>query len=252
MPPDEAALQAWEAAVERACDALGWPAAARVARPHASGASLAFAAPLDQLFCATEVNEWAWCCACEAQRGPIAARWHAPGHPALWDEAAAMETLHALAAAERQPALVRLVRAAEQRGLPVLIDDEQLSIGAGDGAACWPLTQLPLAETLDWASLHAVPVALVTGSNGKTTTVRLLSAMAQAHGWRAGGDPGDRAWRPAAPRPGRAAGAGRGGHQCQRRPFRRVRHPRPGRPGRGQAHRGQGDRRYRPARAQRR
>jgi len=186
MPPDEAALQAWEAAVERACDALGWPAPARVARPHASGASLAFAAPLDQLFCATEVNEWAWCCACEAQRGPIAARWHAPGHPALWDEAAAMETLHALAAAERQPALVRLVRAAEQRGLPVLIDDEQLSIGAGDGAACWPLTQLPLAETLDWASLYAVPVALVTGSNGKTTTVRLLSAMAQAHGWRTG------------------------------------------------------------------
>src|SRR6185312_7572714 len=51
---------------------------------------------------------------------------------------------------------------------------------------CWPLTQLPLAETLDWASLHAVPVALVTGSNGKTTTVRLLSAMAQAHGWRTG------------------------------------------------------------------
>jgi UDP-N-acetylmuramyl tripeptide synthase len=185
-PPDEAALQAWDEAVQRACDALGWPAAARVARPHASGASLAFAAPLDQLFCATEVNEWAWCCAHEAQHGPIAARWHAPGHPALWDEAAAMETLHALAAAERQPALVRLVRAAERRALPVLIDDEQLSIGAGDGAACWPLTQLPLAETLDWTSLHAVPVALVTGSNGKTTTVRLLSAMAQAHGWHTG------------------------------------------------------------------
>jgi UDP-N-acetylmuramyl tripeptide synthase len=31
--------------------------------------------------------------------------------------------------------------------------------------------------------LHDIPTALVTGSNGKTTTVRLLSACARAHGW---------------------------------------------------------------------
>ncbi|MFC5527148.1 Mur ligase family protein [Rhodanobacter ginsengisoli] len=184
--PDEAALQAWDEAVQRACDALGWPSQARVVRRHASGASLAFVAPLDQLFSATEVNEWAWGCAYEARHGALAARWHAPGHPALWDEAAAMHTLRAFAAAERRPALLPLVGAAERRGLPVLIDDELLSIGAGDGAACWPLAQLPAPETLDWPALHTVPVALVTGSNGKTTTVRLLAAMAQAHGWHAG------------------------------------------------------------------
>lgn len=184
--PDDAALQAWDEAVQRACGVLGWPQQARVVRRHVSGASLAFVAPLDQLFSATEVNEWAWCCAYEAQHGAIAARWHAPGHPALWDEAAARHTLRAFAAAERRPALLPLVRAAEQRGLPVLIDDELCSIGAGDGCACWPLVRLPAAETLDWPVLHAVPVALVTGSNGKTTTVRLLAAMAQAHGWHAG------------------------------------------------------------------
>ncbi|HZX71195.1 MAG TPA: Mur ligase family protein, partial [Rhodanobacter sp.] len=39
---------------------------------------------------------------------------------------------------------------------------------------------------LDWGALHGVPVALVTGSNGKTTTVRLLAAMARAHGWHTG------------------------------------------------------------------
>ncbi len=32
-----------------------------MARVHASGASLAIAAPCDLLFLATEVNEWAWC-----------------------------------------------------------------------------------------------------------------------------------------------------------------------------------------------
>lgn len=184
--PDDAALQAWDEAVQRACLVLGWSPQARLVWRHGSGASLAFVAPLDQLFSATEVNEWAWSCAYEAQHGAIAARWHAPGHPALWDEAAAMQTLRAFAAAERLPALLPLVSAAEQRGLPVLIDDELCSIGAGDGCACWPLAQLPATEAVDWPALHAVPVALVTGSNGKTTTVRLLAAMAQAHGWHAG------------------------------------------------------------------
>jgi UDP-N-acetylmuramyl tripeptide synthase len=33
-----------------------------------------------------------------------------------------------------------------------------------------------------WAGLHDVPTALVTGSNGKTTTVRLLAAIARAAG----------------------------------------------------------------------
>jgi UDP-N-acetylmuramyl tripeptide synthase len=34
-----------------------------------------------------------------------------------------------------------------------------------------------------WPELHDVPTAIVTGSNGKTTTVRLLAACTRAHGW---------------------------------------------------------------------
>jgi UDP-N-acetylmuramyl tripeptide synthase len=34
-----------------------------------------------------------------------------------------------------------------------------------------------------WSAIHDVPTAVVTGSNGKTTTVRLLAACARAHGW---------------------------------------------------------------------
>lgn len=184
--PDASSLQLWDSGVQRACAALGWPLGERVARGHRSGVSLAFTAPLDQLFSATEVNEWAWCCAHEASQAPLVARFHAPGHPAVWDEAAAVHTLRAFAAAERRQGLLTLVREAEQRDLPVLIDDELLSIGAGDGAGCWPLMQLPPVAALDWPALHSVPVALVTGSNGKTTTVRLLAAMALAHGWHSG------------------------------------------------------------------
>src|SRR5574337_710312 len=184
--PDESTLQAWDIDVQRAGATLGWPAGERVVRRHRGGASLALSAPLDQLFCATEVNEWAWTRAYEAAHGPLMARFHAPGHPAVWDEDAAMQTLRAFAAAEREPALLALVEAAHQCNLQVLIDDEQLSIGAGDGAVGWPLTALPSPDALDWGALHRVPVALVTGSNGKTTTVRLLAAMARAHGWHTG------------------------------------------------------------------
>ena len=38
---------------------------------------------------------------------------------------------------------------------------------------------------MPWDAVHDVPTALVTGSNGKTTTVRLLAACAAAHGWPA-------------------------------------------------------------------
>ncbi len=48
------------------------------------------------------------------------------------------------------------------------------------------LSTISSVPTLRFPSLgaaNALPVALVTGSNGKTTTVRLLTAIAIAHGW---------------------------------------------------------------------
>ena len=56
---DADARQRWRDNIARARATLGWPAGAVVVREHASGASLAFAAPADQLYVATEVNEWA-------------------------------------------------------------------------------------------------------------------------------------------------------------------------------------------------
>jgi hypothetical protein len=58
---DEALLGAWRSRAERARAQLGWRMPGVVARPHARGASLALAAPVDQLLLATEVNEWALC-----------------------------------------------------------------------------------------------------------------------------------------------------------------------------------------------
>ena len=183
--PDDTLLSAWRERVVRVRHTLGWAAAPPVVRRHASGVSLAFTAPVDQLFSATEVDEWAWLSVL-ADAVMFDAGLHAPGHPAAWDEDSALHTLRAFAAAERRPELLALVEAAEARALTVLIDDDALSIGEGTGARTWPLRELPAVDAVNWSSLHDIPVALVTGSNGKTTTVRLLAAMAHAHGWHTG------------------------------------------------------------------
>ncbi len=181
---DDALLAAWEQRVARARAALGWPDAALLARRHAAGAALALAAPLDQLLCATEVDEWSLLAALRALgRAADVPVFHAPGHPATWDEDSALHTLGAFAAAERDPARVALVAAAAARGLTVLIDEESLSIGVGGGSKTWPIDALPEAAEVDWSMLRDAPIALVTGSNGKTTTTRLIASCTRAQGW---------------------------------------------------------------------
>lgn len=184
---DEALLSAWRARIETVRVLLGWPAAAIVVRRHASGASLAFAAPPDQLYTAAEANEWAWLASLQALHPAVAGDGrHAPGHPPAWDQESALNTLRAMAAEEANPDLIALLDAAQARGVPAHADDEVLSIGEGTGSRAWPIRALPAVAEVPWAEVHGIPLAVVTGSNGKTTTVRLLAAMARAQGWNSG------------------------------------------------------------------
>lgn len=173
------ALDRWRANISLARAGLGWADGEIHLRRHASGASLAFAAPLDQLYAATEVNEWAWWRAVDAS----AERRHAPGHAAVWEEASALHTLRLLAQAEANPALIALRDQATTHRLPFLADDDEATIGAGAGGRSWFIDELPAPDLVPWRQLHGIPAALVTGSNGKTTTVRLIAAMCRAHGW---------------------------------------------------------------------
>jgi cyanophycin synthetase len=196
---DEALLSAWRARAERARAHLGWRMRGVVARRHAGGTSLALAAPCDQLFVATEVNEWALCAALVA-RDPHhwssleealaasaledAADASAVITPVL-DEPAAFARFERLAAHEARPELMALLDAATARRLPHLLDDTLLTLGAGEGGRDFEVAALPGVADVPWGELRDIPTAVVTGSNGKTTTVRLLSACARAHGWRA-------------------------------------------------------------------
>ncbi|KAF1717569.1 hypothetical protein CSC74_01145 [Pseudoxanthomonas yeongjuensis] len=110
--------------------------------------------------------------------------YHSPGHAAVWDEESALHTLRAAAKAEARPGLIELMQAAEAHHLPFLADDDEATLGEGNGSRSWFVDELPSPDTVPWGELHAIPTALITGSNGKTTTVRLLAAMTRAHGWR--------------------------------------------------------------------
>jgi UDP-N-acetylmuramyl tripeptide synthase len=152
--------------------------------PDAREPLLLFAAPDDALFTATEINEWAWERSAAEAGGDALAGFDLAQD--LGDDRRALAVFVQRAAAEQRPVQRALQTAAAERGLPVFIDDEVLSIGAGSGSRSWPLGALPAVADVPWPALHGVPTALVTGSNGKTTTVRLLAAIAAAAGVPAG------------------------------------------------------------------
>ena len=215
---DDAVLAAWSARIARARSWLKWPErAAKSQRPraterarslavrrHAAGISLALAAPVDQLFTATEVNEWAFCAALKEAdprwnqlEGALieAARIAATDStvsaafavaPPVLDERAAFSRFATLSKIESAPRLRNLVAAADERALLHVLDDDQLTLGSGVSGRTWPLDALPEAGDVSWTQLANVPAVIVTGSNGKTTTVRLLAACVRAHGWRDG------------------------------------------------------------------
>jgi UDP-N-acetylmuramyl tripeptide synthase len=168
--------------------ALGWPDPEIVVDQYAGDLSVFVTAPLDQLLTATDVNELAWL---RAERTVLG-----EGVTGAADDGLVPEALAALRDREAAPRFVALHDAARARGLDVRWDDASLWLGAGHrglrldrralAAPASPDAPLPDAlpapDDVPWAALANVPTALVTGTNGKTTTVRMLAAILRAAG----------------------------------------------------------------------
>ncbi len=174
-PGRDRAVAAWRAAARRLLDAVNWSAETLAVRPFAGGASLALTAPIDALYAATDLNEAAW----EMATAELAGRAAEP-------VATLVARLRSAIAGERNPALVALHDAARARDVTFLAGEGLVSVGAGNGVLAWPADALPDTAAIDWSRVHDVPVALVTGSNGKTTVVRLLAAILAGQGWTVG------------------------------------------------------------------
>jgi len=164
----------WQSNVERMLSCLGWDDAKFASRKLLGGASMAFSAPIDALYAASAINEWAW-----------AASAHQLGEDVeLPDFDASLSEIQNAIAEEANPRLMQLIKDAADHGKTLLWDDDEVSVGLGSGSKTWPVREIP--DELDWDSHHDVPVGLVTGTNGKTTTVRLATHIVRAAGKNVG------------------------------------------------------------------
>lgn len=157
-------------ALQKMLTAVGWSQHETAEHRFVGGASIAVSAPIDALYAAVELVEWAINAVIE---GTVET-----------DFESHSSRLSGLIQQEAHAPLLVLADAAEQRGVTFLWDDDEVSLGLGSGSRTWPARELP--DTVEWQAIHDVPVGLVTGTNGKTTTVRLATHIIRAAGMSVG------------------------------------------------------------------
>ncbi len=164
-------VPAWKKHVERMLAELGWSDVEFATAKLVGGVSLGFTAPLDALYAASAINEWAWAACDQELNGTDAPEF-----------SAALAEIRDAIAEEANPALIELEAQAAANGVTMLWDDDEVSLGLGRHSQTWPVRELPEPHSLDWTEFHDVPTVLVTGTNGKTTTVRLAAHIMRAAG----------------------------------------------------------------------
>jgi cyanophycin synthetase len=164
-------LRCWYRQINDLLIAVNWPSPELTHRRYENGFNLLLAAPVDQLYSATLTLETAWyfCCG-EVLEKPV------ENHDLL------VKAVQDSMQSELFPLSTQLQQAAKDQSVDFLIDDESISVGHGEGSIQWSVDDLPTPDQVNWATVHDVPVALVTGTNGKSTSVRILDEIARVAG----------------------------------------------------------------------
>ncbi len=161
----------WQAHLKTLCAHLPFDAQPTTARFYEKGAAWVLLGPIDRLY--------AVILACEYAVEMIVAPQEGRATPDL------QETVSAVMAEyeeEQCPRLLEIEKEALAHNVPFLWDDDFVSVGYGKNSITWPERDLPEIKDIPWESLSSIPVVLVTGTNGKTTTSRLLARMVRCAG----------------------------------------------------------------------
>jgi cyanophycin synthetase len=162
----------WRHWVKKLLQRIGWSDALVVTRDQGPSQILAISAPIDGLLAATHITEWAW----EAALAKLKL-----ARAASLNEAT--DRILGRIAREARPPLAALYRAAVLRRVPVFLSEQELSLGEGANSKVFTFDDLPEPSQIAWRpKMRRVPKILVTGTNGKTTTVRLLARMLSTAG----------------------------------------------------------------------
>ncbi|MFT5452651.1 MAG: cyanophycin synthetase [Enterobacterales bacterium] len=144
-------------------------------RRFSNGLNLGFSADEDMLYSACEINE----AAIELCRSEI-------DGDAADEELTSINRLQTFLNEERNPQLMSLIDSARTNNTTYLVDEDEFSLGMGATCQVWPIAELPLASDVDWSRYSDIPLALITGTNGKSTSVRMCDAIVKASGVSAG------------------------------------------------------------------
>ena len=189
-------VDVWLEQLATLLNTVGWQDAQRFYRIFEDGVSLGFAAPIDALYAATDINEAAWESACqiilqdlsdasELDSSATAMRIQPDANDSKATESTENKFRQAISE-EQHPELLALITAAEANNTVYLVDDDTFSLGYGASSQTWEINALPAVNELNWQTYQSIPIALVTGTNGKSTSVRLTSQIIKQAGLRCG------------------------------------------------------------------
>ncbi|MBC8345607.1 MAG: Mur ligase [Candidatus Marinimicrobia bacterium] len=164
-------ISEWELAARKFLDALGWKIEITQYRKYEGGVSLFMSAPIDALYAACEVNESAF-------------NFSISNFDISFDSE--IHRLRTMIKEELDPTILELKKAAEKHSVKFLQSDEIISIGSGTGCLSFDADTIPKPSEIDWESVHNIPTVLITGTNGKSTTVRLMESILSEAGIMAG------------------------------------------------------------------
>ncbi len=173
----------WENQASGLLTAIGWSQESTFHRFYDGGVSLGLTAPIDCLYSAAELTEAAVLLAAKALRIENV---EGIELEVVADFDVLVQHLQDLIADEANPALLELAAAADAHKALFLFDDDLVSLGSGPHCRQWRVDELPAATDIDWSSCKSIPLVLITGTNGKSTSVRLASAIADAASMQVG------------------------------------------------------------------
>jgi cyanophycin synthetase len=168
-------ISCWTVAAQSLLSAVRLPEEKICHRVFDGGFSVLISSPVDVLYSMCELNEAAFTLALSDFDDDSGTEFDL-----------SVARLKTLFKEEQNPQLLALQEAARENQVPFLWDDDLVSIGYGKTAQIWTPDKLPAPEEVDWPAIGSIPVALVTGTNGKSTTVRMSAAIMAASGQRAG------------------------------------------------------------------
>lgn len=162
----------WSVYAKRILKAVNWPNENIYSRIFEDGVSIAISAPIDALYAACEVNEAAWQLTCDEITSTLNQE----------SFTAAVERIKSEIAEEVMPELLALIAQAKAKNVVYLVDDDEFSLGYGATAQSWPISALPDKDSINWSQYKSIPIAYVTGTNGKSTSVRIMSQIIKQAG----------------------------------------------------------------------